>query len=225
MPEKLSSFNVSNINMAGRGCDPLAMRPEIALRAMKVVASWSLLEAKIGYLCVKMLGANPLPGIAIYQAIVSTNGQREALAAVAKHALPAEQLEIFEAVLSFFGSAAKGRNKIAHGVWGYSDELPDAVLIGYAEPFVEYFAARVNAELEGKPLMRDFPRDDVYVWRAHDFDALVSDIADLTEWIETMEQLVTKHRDPYRNASALQRLKSAPRIRERLLRQRQKNSP
>jgi hypothetical protein len=52
-----------------------------------------------------------------------------AITAVAKTTLSSWQFEIFEVIANSSKSAQRKRDKLAHWVWGYSNDLPDALLL------------------------------------------------------------------------------------------------
>jgi hypothetical protein len=66
--------------------------------------------------------------------------QGAVLRAAAESILPKDDYQLFEAALAVISRAKAERDKIAHGLWGFCDDLPDDLillssryaLIGYA---------------------------------------------------------------------------------------------
>lgn len=132
MPQPLSSVAPdANVTIGGSQDSPSLHRPALALAAMNVVAEWSLLENAILYLFTRLLGENPTQGAAIFTSIRNQNGKRDAFRAVIPAGCGGDQQkeDLVNAAIAIFEKASKTRNKIAHWVWGYSDDLPDAVLL------------------------------------------------------------------------------------------------
>ena len=132
---------------------------------MNVIAEWSILENFMSGLFVTMLGANPGPAIAIYSALTSAAAQRDALRAVASNVMSPDELDVFDAILSLFTSAAKDRNKIAHWIWGYSTDLPDAVLLGDPKAMLAFRTAVLasTTEVDRTSALPELPKDDIFV--------------------------------------------------------------
>lgn len=152
MPQLLSSLGKQvQISIANNTDSPSYHRPQLALAAMNVIAEWSILESFLMSLFVQMLGDNPRPAAAIFASLTSDSARRAALRALAHVALDGDQQkkDIFEAILNAIKIAGKHRNKIAHWVWGFSKDLPDAVLLMKPEDKVEQNVA----DLEHRAVM------------------------------------------------------------------------
>lgn len=129
MPEKVSSiYPAPTISFGSRYGMAVSFNPELSLQAMRVLTEWSWLDHVLMLLFVRMLGANPIPGAAIYASFLGTATQQTALRAVAG-TLGKDHARVFEVLMAMFGSVAKDRNKIAHWLWGYASAIPDAILL------------------------------------------------------------------------------------------------
>lgn len=131
MPQPLSNFRgkIGLISIGNSSDGPSQNRPVLGTAAMNVVAEFSILESFLIGLFVQMLGANPRPAASMYMALASEAARTAALKALADLVLDEKERSILEAILDAYKTAAKHRNKIAHWIWGYSTELPDAVLL------------------------------------------------------------------------------------------------
>lgn len=217
MPQPLSSLGNKISYSIGNNTDsPSTHRPQLALAAMNVLAEWSILESFLLGLFTQMLGENPRPAAAIYGALTSDTSKRAALRAVAKVALRNQQeKDVFEAILDLYKTCAKHRNKIAHWIWGWSKELPDAVLLmdpsehmaksvetgeWYAE-YGKYWDTLTKAAMEGRvssfvpgkgprlepPKPPEFSPDGIYIFKQKDF-------AEASRLIQKVIELVSKFR-------------------------------
>ena len=195
---------------------------------MQVIAEWSLLETHLSGVFVKMLGANPAPGAAIYAGLTATATQKAALRSVAQIALTPEQDDVFEAILWLFKSAADDRNKVAHWVWGHTPDLPDRALLCKPATFLKYHVEYVAYESSARPLIEyllDPPPvphpepgvglDEIFVYSARDF-------TNLSERVQTLMSLAIGFRNllavpegfDAQAAARLQSLSKEPAIRE-----------
>jgi hypothetical protein len=68
-------------------------------------------------------------GTAVYQAFNGVEARRLALFKAAEKALPEWQLIILRAVWNITKAARDQRDKFAHHAWGYSRDIPDALLL------------------------------------------------------------------------------------------------
>jgi hypothetical protein len=99
------------------------------------------LKARSARLFVGLLSANPVQSAAIFATIRSQQGQRDAMAAVASSALPVEQeRDIIFSVFRLYEDSSGLRNRIAHWLWGYVEELPGWVLLADPAAVAEYHA-------------------------------------------------------------------------------------
>jgi len=75
-----------------------------------------------------LLGSKSEAAVALFLSIRNARAQKEAVSAAANVSISGEHLDALEAVLSLYSSIGKQRHELAHGIFGFSDELPDAVL-------------------------------------------------------------------------------------------------
>ncbi len=130
MPKPLShvspnaSYRVGDVDD-----DPLTQRPKLAVMAMQVIASWSLVEIRLTELFVSLLGGLNNNGAIAYRAIDSRHAKSNMINAIASKRLSKENFALLSAIQNLVKSSAKERDKIAHCEWGYSHDLPDALLL------------------------------------------------------------------------------------------------
>ncbi len=109
--------------------DPLTQRPKLAVMAMQVIASWSLVEIRLTEVFVSLLGGLDNNGSIAYLAITSRHAKANMITAIAKKKLSKENFALLSAIQKLIELSAKERSKIAHCEWGYSHDLPDAILL------------------------------------------------------------------------------------------------
>jgi hypothetical protein len=96
---------------------------------------WSMVEQRVAFFLVEMLGGSARPGVAMFQALSGTAAQHNVLKAVADIALDDVGRAKFQALLIDYKGRAKERAKVIHAVWGVSDDYPDALIrMDDAEP-------------------------------------------------------------------------------------------
>lgn len=156
---------------------------------MKVVSAWSIMESFLSGVFVQMLGANPAPAVAMFNALTSTAAQTAALRALAQTTLSRRDQELFEAVLIVLKSAADARNKVAHWVWGYCSSLPDAVLLCDPRALteyrmqVDYYNSRILPRTGTEDDFPEIPKNRIHVWERNDFIEAVERIDKLSGYI------------------------------------------
>lgn len=106
-----------------------AMQPELAVLVAQAISIWSLVECTMGQILVDILGAKALPAVAMYSSLFSSSAQVAALKAAASVELNKEHDELLQAILKMYSSDVKQRNKFAHWVWAYSEQLPHHLIL------------------------------------------------------------------------------------------------
>lgn len=180
MPQPLSSaYPGRNVGYDfGSHSNPAKTRPALAALAMGVLAEWSQLEWALGELLQRMVGKNPAPATVMYNALSGSASKGAALKAIAEVVLEDWQKEHFDTIINLFKSSSKDRNRIAHGIWGYANELPDALLLKDPIESSKYsLSFKVETENNGAQ-SKNF-ENDILVYRSIDFQNIQSDIFEL----------------------------------------------
>lgn len=167
-------------------------RPDLAVLVSGAIGRWALVEQRIGWLLVRILGADAKPALEMFLAITQV-AQIDALKAAARSVLQGETLEFFEAVMKVISSQAKNRNKLVHWLWGYTPELEDALLIAnpvevlrntieqerYNSDPHKWFAETGHSEQQLEQIL-GFD-NAIYVYRKTDLDHLIRDFDEVSE--------------------------------------------
>ena len=188
MPQPLSHYPKASIPIGNSNDSPSHVRPQVALAAMSVIAGWSILESFVSSFFVDLLGANPAPAAAIYSVIRSEAAQKDALRAVAGTRLSDVEMDLLEAVFSVFDSAAKGRNKVAHWVWGYANEIADGVLLCNPRDFMQLQLDERDGSVD---LSRQW-REKIYVFDKADFESMARDINRAMDFVVRLRFLIDR---------------------------------
>jgi hypothetical protein len=158
--------------------EAIAQRPRLAPFIAEIIARWADIEANVGTILSYILRAEAAPVTAMLHSIISSSAQMDMINAAGWAKLFDPELEIFEAVIKIARSAAKKRNAIGHHVWGYSIEMPDALLLiepeAYTAMFVELQEMRKTPVPGWVTLQADSARTMVY--RENDFIEIVDDL-------------------------------------------------
>jgi hypothetical protein len=111
---------------------PLERRPELATCIARVAVLWSRVEERLGCITVHLLGAEPIVGTRMYEALTSSADRVAVLRAVARDRLGEEMRDKLEGLLTRYAEARWKRNKVIRGHWYVSDEHPDELV--WADP-------------------------------------------------------------------------------------------
>jgi hypothetical protein len=98
-------------------------RPAVAQAIAECIAAWSRVEAEYGFLFISLLQANEQQGSELYASLESDKSKRAAIEALAVSRLHKQKLELLRTLLVYTKSLQKIRDKIAHWVWGTSNDL------------------------------------------------------------------------------------------------------
>jgi hypothetical protein len=139
---------------------------------------WSLVEAGIGTMLSFIMEAEFAATAAMLGSLRSSSAQIDAVAAAGKAKLKGRDLELFEAVIMITRSAAKKRNMVAHHIWAYSSDLPDALLLvdprAYANIYVDLHTSIATKTL--RPTKMHPPAENVLVYREKDFSEIIDEL-------------------------------------------------
>ena len=158
------------------GANALAERPTLAIGIAGVAAAWAEIEVTLGILLGTILHTEMHTGISMYLSLKGSAAQDAALAAAAKAKLPNDLKRKFEDLLLIMRKRGKERNKIVHGLWGISPQLPDALINCQPEHFIRDLIE----------VLTDHPKSGasasiLNVYDNRDFIAIISRLYDLKD--------------------------------------------
>lgn len=205
------------------GPDGLCHRPELARLVMDMIATWSIIEAKLSNVLVKLLGAQARPAMAMFSAMTSSQAQIAALRAAAMTILPSQHRKAFEASITVIRRVAKKRNILTHWIWTYSGKYQDCLLLIDPSQQVQHSITYEEGKANGlNALLFDPQIEGVWVYSRDD----LIDIAVEFNLIERMvwNLLLLCHKGASADAAHL-RLLNEPRIQKELARANPKHQP
>jgi hypothetical protein len=206
------------------GTRAIGMRPDLEKIVGHCLMAWPHIEAEMALVLGQLLGAQREAALAVFQSLRRSSAQRDAIAEASKASLSERDHELISAVLNGHKSIEAERNALAHGHFGTSTALPDALMWMPTSDFVMFSTKfKLSGQLIWSEAERDRMLTRVWVYRLPDLEAIYADILALAEiWYETVKYLQIPSGE-IREAAYLQ-LCDQPRIAQELVKLRQKNS-
>ena len=208
------------------GTRSIGQRPDIESRIGNCLMAWPHIEAEMAVVFAQLIGGDNVAALAVFQTIRRSVSQRDAISEAAKVSLNEIDTELLSAILSLHKSIEAERNALAHGHFGTSTKLPDAVVWMNT---ADYIATRTSITLTNNPQWDDERHlkllSRLSVYNATDISAIHSDMRELADiWYNFTLYLRSPPLSKAR-ADKYRQLCERPRIPEELEKLRQKNSP
>jgi len=146
MPQPLS--RVRRVRSITWGPLALDSRPNLAALIMRHIATWSQTEILLGgilAIVLRLEQAIAFAGVQMYLRLSSAEARRSVLDAAAKAMLATPDYELFSLTMRAIKPVRSRRNDFAHGFWGITDELPDALLWVAADDQLTYDTTLLGA--------------------------------------------------------------------------------
>jgi hypothetical protein len=200
----------------------MSLRPEIAVKVAQCIAHWSEIETMLGIFLGFLLHANEDAILAMYAAVDNRAAQLRMISSAANAALPRDHADVISVLMTaFIRPAMKYRDKLAHWCWGYSDELPDCLLIRDASLHRAGFALALKAQGGTKPVLKSaVPTNHttIFVITGPDLDRFLNELSYAELQLRTAMATVWISNTPEQRVGLLQRLSNEPRIQAGLTR-------
>lgn len=158
--------------------DCIGGAPDFAEKVMRVIALWSHNDGNLAAILAVMLKTDIQTGVAMYHALTSAEARKAALFAAADIAMLEWEAILLRAVIRACRASRNQRNDFAHGIWGVSPDVPDAIMLLDAEVVMEHnVSVRQPVMVDGQRVIRPKGIDNkrVWVYRQKDFDAAHDD--------------------------------------------------
>lgn len=171
MPRQPFLPTYSHIKSYSVGLDTLESRPELGAIIASCICVWANVELQIGLCLGAILGVQSDGAVAVFLSLRNARAQREAISAAAGTCLSDEDSDVVEAVLAIYASIGKHRHDLAHGIYGYSDELPDSVLWTESSKHAHFLIDVYNREAKKAPVGADphaMMKRNLFVYRKCD---------------------------------------------------------
>lgn len=188
----------------------------------RCVAEWSRVDQLMSMILAAMLGGSPSAGVALFTTLRNARAQRDAISAVGDISLDESKRELLEAVINVFISVGKLRHDLAHGLIGYSIDVPDILV---------WADSGKMSDIEARAWL---PKDTTYIDKLYELiffykeDDLEECLRDIKSVYEDAFHLYCIIRHDMNELDPIwQKLCSSPRIAQELARLRQgtKSSP
>lgn len=110
--------------------DVMPRRPILAARIADCISAWTEIEQLFGIFLGLVLHANARTMLSMYLALENRAAQLRLIEAVAEAELSHDQFDIFDILMEqHLRPAMKTRDKFVHWCWGYSNQLPDDLIL------------------------------------------------------------------------------------------------
>jgi len=112
------------------GIGSRSKRPALASKIAQYIANWAEIDMNLGQMLGFILQSNERAALAIYSSLNNRSAQLRMVKAAAEAALSRHDADIILAIIRVdVNPTMKYRDKMAHWVWGYSDDLPNDLLV------------------------------------------------------------------------------------------------
>lgn len=158
-------------------------RPLLAAQVAKILGAIAKVDSAMGNIFCKLMGDESEKGAAIYNALIGINAQDAALDAAANQVLSRDDMDLLMAVKGLTKRPRDQRNQMAHGLWGWSVDMPEAILLmsprhltSFVERIDRYIASHKPPGAMPLP-PPEIDRTQIFVYTQADFDALHKQIS------------------------------------------------
>lgn len=200
--------------------DAISSNIKLATLVASVINYHARLEVELAVIFTHILGTSAPVGYQMYNSIESAAARSAILKASAQYSLNEEDNELFLVLHALFMRAAKKRHRLAHWVFGYSPDIPDALLLIEPEHLAEVHSNINQYDAKAtSPSIIDTQK--VFVYRQNDFREMCEQ-ANQLEYFLSLFTLVVK-RFPQLGDAPRATLLDTPQIREELKRRRERH--
>jgi hypothetical protein len=188
--------------------------------------AWPPVEIEMALLLGHLLGAGNEPAMAVFRALRRSSAQREAIMEAAKFLPNTSDIELLSAMLVVHKSIEAERNALAHGHFGTSSALPQALIWQRADDYISFRAhVTLSKTVSWNDDIHKRLLQTIYVYRADDLKLIYVDIKMLAHlWYDTIIYLQSYARSPSATSELYARLSGQPRIAAELEALRQKKA-
>jgi hypothetical protein len=203
------------------GDPPMAVRPALAVKVAHCIAQWSEIEVLLGAFLALLLHANERAALAMYSGLENRSAQLRLILAAAEASLPDQHFRVISALLSaLVRPAMRERDRLAHWMWGFSEQLPDALLIARPSYNLKSLMEALRRQ-RGDRSSLDVPSsfDEIFVVRDADLERIEARGLALKNHLRSAMATVWELNTAQQRVSNLQQLSNVAEIRAALDRQ------
>jgi hypothetical protein len=136
MPQPLS--RVKSVRSITWGAYALSQRPDLAAIVLSCIAQWAQAEIKLGSLLGALMRSDKAIAVSMYLRLTNAEARRSVLDAAAATSLNDDDYTLFATAMKAIKPIRDRRNDFAHGLWGITNEIPDALLWVSADDHLAY---------------------------------------------------------------------------------------
>ena len=159
---------------------------ELAKDVAAVIGCCSYLEATLGECLAHLIKSKPSLGVVIFQSLVSTTSKLAVLKGVISHVLTGYERDILLCLVQLASRAISRRNEIAHGLWGSSPDIPDALVLMSTSAHLDVEVRRLTS-IKRKRFDKELfalYRSKMQIYKKQDFDNIFHDLLVAARQIE-----------------------------------------
>lgn len=199
----------------------MSSRPKIAIKVAECIAEWAEIETSLGMFLGFLLHTNANTALAIYASLENRSAQFRMLDAAAASELPSDHYDAISALHAVhIRPAMRERDRLAHWCWGYSDDLPNDLLLAQPSDKTRGGVRANEAGMGGIPTVRtDYTV--IYVITEGDLTRILERLRKTKDLIMYAASSVWQQNTPRGRAERLQQLANEPAIQAALIRQRE----
>lgn len=154
MPQPLN--RVKKLSSMGWGPGAFAVHPKLAAYVLQCIARWTQTEVSLGNLLAVLLKLEPDSAFAVvqmYLRLTNAEARRAVLNAAAEATLSTNECGLFEQTMKAIAPVRARRNDFAHGMWGYSSDLKDALLWVGGDDYLAYQTVMAGTRRKGDSIL------------------------------------------------------------------------
>jgi hypothetical protein len=209
MPQPLS--RVKTIKFSVWGTIAFRNRPDLAISITEIIGQWAETELRFAGLLAVLLKSEMPTGMAMYLSLSGAEARRAVLDGAAEKVLSQEERALYFKTMKAIKPVRDRRNEFAHGVWGFCDELPDALL--WAKPEhriardIAMHEARLAKDHEALKNLATSQMPEIMVYRRSDLSTDFQRALHANMCVWSLTKVISKDSDI---DEALQRLLASP---------------
>jgi hypothetical protein len=198
----------------------VAQRRTVGIKIAECISEWAEIETVLGLFLALLLHANEKAALAMYSAVENRAAQLRMISSAAESTLKPSHFDAISVLLSSaIRPCMKERDRLAHWCWGYSDQVPEYLLITEPSNKLALLLNAVNNQAKGlKPPTIRVDFNKVFVLTAEDLERTLSRFSDALELLQVALASVWAANSQQSRDEYLQQLSNKPQIRSGLLR-------
>lgn len=166
-------------------------RPAAAAIVARIVTAWADIEVQCARLLAEIMGTNIPAAAAVFGSLRSSRAQHDALSAAAAVVLDARDYELFSAYMARRSSLESERNDLAHGCFGVSVAIPDAVVWVSQSDFLNF-----TTSFDHDPAAQKKFREKQFVYELGTLERIAQEIEEFYNQLRAFTgYLVARHGD------------------------------